>query len=72
MIEKEISRSELISANEVWMTGTAAEIGPVTMIDGRVIGDGKIGKVATQIHQKFIEITTGRDPKYDGWLDYVN
>ena len=72
VVEKEISRSELISADEVWMTGTAAEIGPVTMIDGRVIGDGKIGKVATEIHKKFIEITTGKDPKYDAWLDYVN
>ncbi|MBR6213979.1 MAG: branched-chain amino acid transaminase, partial [Candidatus Methanomethylophilaceae archaeon] len=72
VIEKEISRSELISADEVWMTGTAAEIGPVTMIDGRVIGDGKIGKVATEIHKKFIEITTGKDSKYDAWLDYVN
>ncbi len=54
------------------MTGTAAEIGPVTMIDGRVIGDGKIGEVATKIHKKFVEIATGKDSKYDAWLDYVN
>ncbi len=72
VIEKDITRSELISADEVWMTGTAAEIGPVTMIDGRVIGDGKVGKVSTEIHKKFVEIATGKDPKYDAWLDYVN
>jgi len=72
VIEKDITRSELISADEVWMTGTAAEIAPVTMIDGRVIGDGKIGKVASQIHAKFHDIAEGKDPKYDSWLDYVN
>jgi len=72
VIEKDITRSELISADEVWMTGTAAEIGPVTMIDGRVIGTGKVGEVATKIHQKFVDIATGKDSKYDDWLDYVN
>lgn len=72
VVEKQLTRSELIAADEVWMTGTAAEISPVTMIDGRVIGDGKIGKVSTEIHRKFVEIATGKDPNYDGWLDYVN
>ena len=72
VIETEVSRSELISADEVWMTGTAAEIAPVTIIDGRQIGTGKIGEVATGIHAKFHDIVTGKDPKYESWLDYVN
>jgi branched-chain amino acid aminotransferase len=72
VIEKEISRSELISADEVWMTGTAAEIAPVTSVDGRIVGDGKPGEVSSKIHAKFHEIVTGKDPKYDDWLDYVN
>ena len=54
------------------MTGTAAEIAPVISVDGRVIGDGKPGKVSAEIHAKFHEIVTGKDPKYDDWLDYVN
>ena len=61
-----------ISSDEVWMTGTAAEIAPVTMIDGRKIGDGKIGEVSQKIHAKFTEIATGKAPEYDKWLDYVN
>ena len=70
--ETQVSRTQLVSADEVWMTGTAAEIAPVTMVDGRVIGNGEVGKVATQIHAKFSEIVTGKDPKYESWLDYVN
>jgi branched-chain amino acid aminotransferase len=67
-----VTRTQLISSDEVWMTGTAAEIAPVTNIDGRVIGDGKVGEVASKIHQKFHEIATGKAPEYDAWLDYVN
>lgn len=70
--ETQVSRTQLITADEVWMTGTAAEIAPVTMIDGRIIGTGKIGEVATKIHEKFHDIATGKAPEYDTWLDYVN
>lgn len=70
--ETQVSRTQLITADEVWMTGTAAEIAPVTMIDGRLIGTGKIGEVATKIHEKFHDIATGKAPEYDAWLDYVN
>jgi len=41
----------------VFVTGTAAEIAPVTMIDGRVIGDGKPGKITKMLMKKFSEIT---------------
>lgn len=70
--EVPVSRFMLMSSDEVWMTGTAAEIAPVTYVDGKMIGDGKPGKVAESIHAKFQEIVTGKDPKYDAWLDYVN
>ena len=72
VVETEVSRFMLMSSDEVWMTGTAAEIAPVTSVDGRPIGDGKVGKVATSIHAKFHDIVTGKDPKYEAWLDYVN
>lgn len=67
-----VTRFMLYSSSEVWMTGTAAEIAPVTMIDGKQIGDGKIGETAEKIHEKFREIATGKDPEYDSWLYYVN
>ncbi|MBE6526437.1 MAG: branched-chain amino acid transaminase [Thermoplasmata archaeon] len=72
VIEGPVTRFQLTSADEVWMTGTAAEIAPVTSVDGRIVGDGKPGEVSSKIHAKFHEIVTGKDPKYDSWLDYVN
>ena len=72
VVEGPVTRFQLTTADEVWMTGTAAEIAPVISVDGRVIGDGKPGKVSAEIHAKFHEIVTGKDPKYDDWLDYVN
>lgn len=72
VIEGEVTRFMLTSADEVWLTGTAAEVAPVTSIDGRIIGNGKPGKVSEAIHNKFRDIATGKDAKYDAWLDYVN
>ena len=71
VIETQITRTELVTADEVWMTGTAAEVVPITNIDGRIVGDGKIGEVTNKIHARFHEIASGKDPKYDCWLEYV-
>ncbi|MDR1405521.1 MAG: branched-chain amino acid transaminase [Candidatus Methanoplasma sp.] len=70
--ETQITRTQLVSADEVWMTGTAAEIVPVTSVDGRTIGTGKIGDITDKIHGRFREITAGRDPEYIGWLEYAD
>ena len=70
--ETDITRTELYTADEVWMTGTAAEISPVTVIDNREIGDGKPGKVAMAIKERFMDIVTGKVPEYADWIDYVN
>jgi branched-chain amino acid aminotransferase len=70
--ETQITRTQLVTADEVWMTGTAAEVVPVTNIDGRTIGSGKIGEISKKVHDKFHDIVTGKDPKYDHWLEYVN
>ena len=72
VVEAPITRFQLTTADEIWMTGTAAEIAPVTSIDGRIVGDGTPGEVSAKIHAKFHEIVEGKDPKYDKWLDYVN
>lgn len=69
--ETEMTRMQLLTADEVWMTGTAAEVVPVTMIDNRIIGSGKVGKVAEEIHRKFHDIASGNEPKYESWLHYV-
>jgi len=71
VIETEISRIELYTADEVFMTGTAAEVSLVTKIDNRLIGDGKPGKVGRQLAEKFADVVRGKDPKYEKWLDRV-
>jgi len=72
VIESQITRAQLYTADEVWMTGTAAEIVPVTSIDGKPVGNGKIGEVSSKIHARFSDIASGKVPEYDAWLDYVN
>jgi branched-chain amino acid aminotransferase len=72
VIEAQMTRLQLTTADEVWMTGTAAEVVPVTCIDGRAVGNGKVGEVSGKIHAKFHDIVEGKDPKYERWLEYVN
>jgi len=61
VIERDITPSELISADEVFLTGTHAEIVPVTKIAERIIGDGKVGAVTRMIIKEFKVVTL--DPK---------
>ncbi|RLG04679.1 MAG: branched-chain amino acid aminotransferase [Thaumarchaeota archaeon] len=51
--EREVTPFELLTADEVFMTGTGAEIVPVTKIAGRVIGDGKAGKITIRLIEEF-------------------
>ncbi|XP_047090809.1 branched-chain-amino-acid aminotransferase-like protein 1 [Lolium rigidum] len=57
--ERRISLSEFHAADEVWTTGTMGEITPVVMIDGRDIGDGKIGPVTRQVQNAYKVLTAG-------------
>jgi branched-chain amino acid aminotransferase len=48
---------DLYTADEIFVTGTAAEAAPITNVDGRVIGDGKVGPVTKEMIKAFEEIT---------------
>jgi branched-chain amino acid aminotransferase len=69
--EKDITRSELYVADEVFMTGTAAEVQPIYSIDGMVIGPGKPGPITLKLQKAFADAARGMDPKYISWLDFV-
>lgn len=69
--EIDITRGMLYLADEVFFTGTAAELTPVRNIDGREIGEGKPGPVTKKLQNKYFNIIRGKDKKYDDWLDYV-
>jgi len=71
VIERDISRVELYTADEVFMTGTAAEMTAVTKIDNRVIGEGRMGPIASKLKQAFKDATVGKSQKYAEWLDLI-
>jgi branched-chain amino acid aminotransferase len=66
-----ITRDELYVADEVFLTGTAAEVTPVREIDHRAIGAGRRGPVTKAVQDAFFEVVTGRDQKYARWLHYL-
>jgi len=69
--EEPISRDELYIAEEVFLTGTAAEITPVRDIDHRKIGRGEAGPVTRRLQEAFFSIVKGTDAKHDQWLSFV-
>lgn len=66
------SRDMLYMADEVFLTGTAAEVTPVREIDFRQIGNGGVGPVTARIREVFRAATEGRDPRYARWLTPVD
>jgi len=70
-IERQVDRSELMSASECFMTGTAAEITPVVEVDRRPIGAGKVGEVTSELQKRFFEVVRGHNKRYQAWCTPV-
>jgi branched-chain amino acid aminotransferase len=66
-----ITKEELLNADEVFLTGTAAEVTPVREIDGKIYGSGVRGPITEKLQSKFFEIVNGKDDKYMEWLAFV-
>jgi branched-chain amino acid aminotransferase len=71
VVERNLARAELVLADEVFMSGTAAELCPVREIDDHPIGGGEPGPVTREVQRVFDEALHGRDPRYVDWLDVV-
>jgi branched-chain amino acid aminotransferase len=71
VIERDIARAELYLADEVFMTGTAAELVPVREIDDHTIGEGKPGALTRAVQSAFDDALHGRVERYHEWLDPV-
>jgi branched-chain amino acid aminotransferase len=69
--ERAITRDELYTADEVFLTGTAAELTPIREIDRRTIGAGSRGPIAATLQKAFFDVVSGREAKYERWLTYV-
>ncbi|MFH1789020.1 MAG: aminotransferase class IV, partial [Candidatus Altiarchaeota archaeon] len=65
----DLDRGMLLTADEAFFTGTAAEVTPIREVDGIQIG--KPGPITKRIQEKFFAAVKGEDKKYKDWLDYV-
>ncbi|MBR9814132.1 branched-chain amino acid transaminase [bacterium] len=68
VIEKRVTRDDLYIADEVFFTGTAAEVTPIGEIDGRAIGDGMIGPISKRLQSRYFDCVKGKLPEYADWL----
>lgn len=71
VIHRRISREEVYIADEAFLTGTAAEITPVRIIDARTIGKGSRGEITEKIQSTYFDIVFGRNEKYKHYLTYI-
>jgi len=71
VVERDIARAELYIADELFFSGTGAQVAWIREVDRRQIGNGTIGPITEKIQKKFIDIVTGNDPQYSSWLTTV-
>jgi branched-chain amino acid aminotransferase len=71
VVERDLARAELYLADEVFCTGTAAELTPIREVDDHRVGDGRPGEVTRTVQRAFEDALHGRDPRYADWLDPV-
>jgi branched-chain amino acid aminotransferase len=70
-VERQIDRSELYGADEVFLCGTGAQISPVVSIDHRAVGDGEVGPITAQLSRLYFDAVRGRLPAYSDWVKPV-
>ena len=71
VIERDLERDDLYLADEIFMTGTAAEVKSVTQIDKVKIGNGKMGKITRSLQKSFSDASLGKDERFLPWLTYI-
>jgi len=69
VVKTDLTRGSLYTADEVFFTGTAAELTPIREVDGIQIGNP--GKVTKRLQKKFFDVTKGKDKNYNSWLDFL-
>ena len=71
VVERNIARAELYLADEVFLSGTAAELVPVSELDDHTIGEGSCGPITQEIQGVFVDALHGRVDRYRDWVDVV-
>jgi len=68
VVEERFTRDELYIAEEVFMTGTAAELTPIREVDDRQVGSGKPGPITKDLQAAFFDIVRGKDHQHASWI----
>ena len=71
VVERSVVRDELYVAQEVFLTGTAAEMTPVREIDGRTIGEGRRGPITEALQKRFFALLRGQESGHSEWFAFV-
>lgn len=69
--EVNVTRSELLLADELFFSGTAAEVTPIREVDNQKIGNGVRGPITQKIQSKFFDLVRGKDPDFSHWLEPI-
>ncbi|MCR4425832.1 MAG: branched-chain amino acid transaminase [Firmicutes bacterium] len=67
VVERRIDRSELYVADECFICGTGAQVAPITEVDHRPVGDGKVGPITSKLQQLYFDVVRGKVDKYRKW-----
>jgi branched-chain amino acid aminotransferase len=66
--ERQVARTELYYAEEIFLAGTGVQIAPVTQVDKVTIADGQMGQISMELQRLYFDVAKGRNPKYLDWL----
>jgi branched-chain amino acid aminotransferase len=69
--ERKVHGEELYTCDELFFTGTASEVTPITSVDSKKVGKGKPGPITKTLAAKYSDVVTGNDPVFAGWLSYL-
>ena len=72
VIERNLVRSDVYTADEAFLTGTAAEVTPIREVDGRTIGTGTRGAITKELQQTYFSAVTGDIEKYAHWVEHAD
>jgi branched-chain amino acid aminotransferase len=70
-VERAVARTELYYSDEIFLTGTGAQVAPVTSVDRRRVGNGEIGPISAALQKMYFDVVRGLNPKYLDWLTPV-
>ncbi|HUS70751.1 MAG TPA: branched-chain amino acid transaminase [Anaerolineae bacterium] len=68
VVEREVDRTELYIADEVFMCGSAFEVTPIFSVDRYQVGDGKVGPLTARLQTEYENVVRGKNPKYSDWV----